>query len=112
MSRFQFRFLAQVKELMPILRLARAAATLMLVCALLVAAAPHTFAQTVRGTILGAVTDPQGAVVVGAAVAARNLDTGVERTSMSGGAGDCSSPELPIGRYEVRGHATGFQPYS
>jgi len=38
-------------------------------------------AQTFRGTILGTVTDPQGAVVPGAKVRVHNIDTGLERHS-------------------------------
>ncbi|MGA7564529.1 MAG: carboxypeptidase-like regulatory domain-containing protein, partial [Terriglobales bacterium] len=37
--------------------------------------------QTFRGTILGSVTDPSGAVVAGASVKVRNVATGLERTT-------------------------------
>jgi outer membrane receptor protein involved in Fe transport len=112
MSQFRPRSLVKTQPRRRLRRLAHAAATLALICALLVAAAPHTFAQTFRGTILGTVTDPQGAVVVGATVTARNLDTGVERTTITDDTGNFSIPELPIGRYEVKVQATGFQPYA
>ena len=97
MSRSSFRWLA---------------ATLTIVCMLLSAAAPSVSAQTFRGTILGTVTDPQGAFVVGATVTARNLDTGIERSTVTDDAGNYSLPELPIGRYEVKVRATGFRAYS
>ena len=45
----------------------------------LLAASP-TFAQTFRGTILGAVSDSSGAAVPGATVTIKNLDTGLTRT--------------------------------
>jgi hypothetical protein len=38
-------------------------------------------AQTFRGTVLGTVTDPSSAVVSGATVTVRNLNTGLERTT-------------------------------
>jgi len=41
-------------------------------------------AQTFRGTILGTVTDPSGAVIAGAKVTVRNTNTGLERTSADG----------------------------
>src|SRR3954454_6158468 len=97
MSRSSFRWLA---------------AMLTIVCVLLLAAAPPVSAQTFRGTILGTVTDPQGAFVVGATVTARNLDTGIERSTVTDDAGNYSLPELPIGRYEVKVQATGFRAYS
>src|SRR5581483_1509536 len=87
-------------------------ATLTIICTLLLGAVPSTAAQTFRGTILGTVTDPQGAVVASATVTAKNLDTGVERTTTTDEAGNYSIPELPIGRYEVRVQATGFRVYS
>src|SRR6266853_1919505 len=37
--------------------------------------------QTFRGTILGTVTDPSGAVVAGATVKVRNVGTGQERST-------------------------------
>ena len=45
---------------------------------LLTALAGASSAQTFRGTILGTVSDPNGAVVPGAAVTARNVGTGIE----------------------------------
>ncbi len=40
-------------------------------------------AQTFRGTVLGTVTDSSGAVVSGATVKVRNVDTGLERTTQT-----------------------------
>ena len=37
-------------------------------------------AQTFRGTILGTVTDPSGAVIAGAKVTVKNTGTGLERS--------------------------------
>ena len=44
-------------------------------------AAPNLSAQTFRGTILGTVTDPSGAVVAGAKVTVKNTGTGLERAT-------------------------------
>ncbi|MGZ4819025.1 MAG: outer membrane beta-barrel protein, partial [Terriglobales bacterium] len=66
-------------------------------------------AQTFRGTILGNVTDTSGAVLSGASVAARNIATGLQRTTQTTSDGTYSIPELPIGTYEVTVSQPGFQ---
>jgi hypothetical protein len=65
--------------------------------------------QTFRGTVLGSVTDPSGAVVAGATVKVRNLGTGLERTTVTSADGSYSVPELPIGTYTVTVTQSGFQ---
>ena len=60
-----------------------------------------TFAQTVTGTMRGTVTDSSGAVVPGADVVIRNLDTGQERNLKTGSDGVFIAPFLPLGRYTV-----------
>jgi hypothetical protein len=65
--------------------------------------------QTFRGTILGTVTDPSGAVVGGATVKVRNLGTGQERTTTTSADGSYAVPELPIGQYSVTATLTGFR---
>src|SRR5271168_5462020 len=66
-------------------------------------------AQTFRGTILGSVTDAQGAVVAGASVTVKNVGTGLERTTETSVDGSYALPELPIGTYTVTVTLTGFQ---
>src|SRR5436305_10092797 len=66
-------------------------------------------AQTFRGTILGTVTDPSGAVVSGAKVTIKNVNTGLERTTQTSADGSYSVPELPIGTYTVTVTQSGFQ---
>jgi hypothetical protein len=66
-------------------------------------------AQTFRGTILGTVTDPQGAVVAGAKVTVRNVNTGLERTTQTSSDGSYAVPELPTGTYTVTVSQSGFQ---
>ena len=67
--------------------------------------------QTFRGTVLGSVTDPSGAVVAGATVKVRNLGTGLERTTVTSADGSYSVPELPIGSYSVTVSQTGFKTF-
>src|SRR5437868_12333517 len=67
------------------------------------------FAQTFSGTILGTVTDPSGAVVSGAKVTAKNMATGLERTTQTSADGSYSIPELPLGTYTVTVTQSGFQ---
>src|SRR5579872_2009424 len=66
-------------------------------------------AQTFRGTILGTVTDPSGAVLNGAKVTVKNVATGLERTTETSADGSYSLPELPIGTYDVTITQAGFQ---
>jgi len=74
-------------------------------------AAATLSAQTFRGTILGTVTDPSGAVVAGAKVIVKNTGTGLERSTQTSGDGSYSLPELPIGTYTVTITAGGFQTF-
>src|SRR6476660_1460455 len=78
-----------------------------LLCLLLASAS--LLAQTFRGTILGSVTDPQGAVVAGAKVTVHNVNTGLERTTETSADRRYSIPELPIGTYTVSVTQSGFQ---
>jgi hypothetical protein len=68
-------------------------------------------AQTFRGTILGTVTDPSGAVVPGAKVTVKNTGTGLERSTETSADGSYSLPELPIGTYTVTVTQSGFQTF-
>jgi len=61
------------------------------------------------GTIQGTVTDPSGAVVVGASVVAANVDTGVQTTRQTTDAGFFVLSPLPPGEYKVTVTAAGFQ---
>ncbi len=75
----------------------------------LVLATATAGAQMTTGTILGTVSDSGGGVLVGASVTATNLDTGFVRTVRADSAGIYTMPNLPIGRYEVKAEAQGFQ---
>ena len=77
----------------------------------LLLAAVSLSAQTFRGTILGTVTDPSGAVVAGAKVTVKNTGTGLERSAVTSSDGSYSIPELPIGTYNVTITQSGFQTF-
>src|SRR5215212_7337356 len=70
--------------------------------------APATFGQTVTGTLQGTVSDSKGAVVAGADVVIRNLETGQERNIKTNGDGRYDATFLPLGRYVVTASGTGF----
>ncbi len=65
-------------------------------------------AQTVTGTIEGRVSDQTGAVVLGATIMLRNIETGQERSVTSNSEGYYRAPFLPIGPYRVAASQTGF----
>ncbi len=67
------------------------------------------FSQLSTGTISGVVQDTSGAVIAGAMVTVRNVDTGAARTITSDEGGRYVVPVLPVGNYEVRGQQAGFK---
>ena len=74
-------------------------------------AAASLSAQTFRGTILGTVTDPSGAVIPGAKVTVKNTGTGLERSTETSADGSYRLSELPIGTYTVTATQTGFKTF-
>ena len=67
-------------------------------------------AQSTTATIVGSVTDPGGAQVPNASITARNADTGLKRTVVSGEDGSYRIEFLPVGKYVVEVTATsGFK---
>ncbi len=69
-------------------------------------------AQSIQGSVLGAVKDKSGAVVPGAQVTLQNLDDGTAREAVSNGTGDYQFLDTPAGRYSVVISATGFERWS
>jgi Carboxypeptidase regulatory-like domain len=65
----------------------------------------------VTGSISAVVQDPQGAVVVGAKVSAKQLDTNREFKTETNSAGLVALRNLPPGAYSLRIEAGSFQPY-
>jgi hypothetical protein len=60
-------------------------------------------------SISGRVSDPSGAVVVGAQVAARHAETNVTATTVTDSDGRYRFPYLRVGPYEIRVQQPGFQ---
>src|SRR5688572_29256288 len=71
-------------------------------------AASTAAAQDPTGTIEGSITDPSAAVIAGARVAARNLDTGFTREATTAPDGFYRLPLLPVGRYSMTVEAPRF----
>ncbi len=68
-----------------------------------------SFAQP-AATILGRVQDTSGAIVAGAKVSVHNVDTGLDRTVVTGSNGDFELPLLPTtGSYVLTVSKDGFQ---
>ena len=79
------------------------------VALLVLAATPALLAQLPTATILGVVKDTSGAVVPGAALTARNTETGQTRSAVSAADGSYRFAALPVGAYEIRVEHAGFQ---
>jgi hypothetical protein len=65
-------------------------------------------AQT-TSAITGTVKDQTGAVIVGAKVTARNLETNLTRVTVTDAEGRYTFAELRVGRYELRAEQSGFK---
>ena len=65
-------------------------------------------AQGNDATLTGTVTDPSGAVIPGATIAVTDEASGVVRTATSDGRGFFSLVGIPVGAYDVKVSAQGF----
>ena len=65
-------------------------------------------AQSTFGSFVGTVTDPGAAVVPGAIVTAKNLDTGATRSTLTAETGDYTLVNIEPGAYEISVVAKGF----
>ena len=84
----------------------------MLVCLLLAGIAGITtpaLSQSSSSSVNGIITDPVGAVVPGAKVILKNVDTNVERTTVSNSGGDYFFSSVPPARYILTFTAPSFQ---
>ena len=75
---------------------------------LVLGAAGLVWAQA-EASIDGIVTDATGAIVAGATVQVKNVETGAARTLGTDGSGRYDAPSLPIGKYEVTAEHAGFR---
>ena len=73
--------------------------------------ATSAIAQTeaTAADLTGTITDPNGAVVAGATVTAKNAAIGISRTVTSNGDGTYQFIGLPPGEYEVAAEAASFK---
>ena len=82
----------------------------LLLCSLwLMSASKPASAQLGTATISGNVTDPTGAIVVGASVTAVNNATGFRRQTTSNELGQYNLPGLTPGSYSLTVEFTGFR---
>jgi hypothetical protein len=83
-----------------------------LCCAWLCCAGGTVLAQEAinYASVSGRVTDPQGAVVSGATVTARQTATGVSATATTDSAGRFRFPYLRVGPYDLSVTSAGFEP--
>ncbi len=65
-------------------------------------------AQTITSSVNGTITDPEGAVVVGARIAVTNVDTNVSTATTTNAAGVYSVRFLQVGKYVLTIDAPGF----
>src|SRR5437016_44367 len=69
-------------------------------------------AQFETASVLGTVRDPSGAVIGGAKITLRNVNTGITASSKTDAAGSYEFLTVKIGDYRVNAEAAGFAPLS
>jgi len=74
-----------------------------------VACAAQLYGQATYGSIMGTVTDAQGAVIPGATVTAVSEERGTEASAQTNASGNYSITQLLAGTYRVEIEASGFQ---
>lgn len=70
------------------------------------------YSQSDRGTITGTISDPAGAVIAGAPIEAKNLETGAVYNGASSATGNYTLAQIPTGNYEVSVTVPGFKKYT
>lgn len=75
----------------------------------ILAAALLALGQIGGGSLVGNVTDPTGASIVGARIIVRNVDTGVSRETVTNETGYYEFPLLPVGQYRLEAEQQGFR---
>src|SRR5919108_667022 len=92
------------------MRAARSSAAFLgLIFVLVGLSAASAASQALFGTISGTVTDSSGAVVPGATVSVRNVETGVTKTVTSNEVGVYTATNLVPGQYLVEASLSGFK---
>lgn len=110
LERLNVRKSSEAKELLRMQEMRGPRSLFFRLCWLLLILPGLVFGQgSSAGTITGAVTDPTGAAIPAATVTVRNVATNFTREMNTGDAGLYTFSNLPIGRYELRASAAGFQ---
>ena len=73
------------------------------------AMAVMAWGQGATGTIIGNVTDPSGAAIIGAKVTATNTGTGAHTNTATNDTGSYQFVDMPTGLYTITIEATGFR---
>src|SRR5262249_27743938 len=76
---------------------------------LFVSTATVGHAQVTTATVYGTATDPSGALIPGAVVTLRHLQTGAALTKVTGDRGDFQFDFLRVGTYTIQIEAKGFK---
>ncbi|MGA7402951.1 MAG: TonB-dependent receptor [Candidatus Sulfotelmatobacter sp.] len=82
---------------------------LSLAASVILVASPVAAVAAANGSVSGTLNDPSGAVVPGATLTLVNTALKSEYKAVSDGQGFYSFPILPVGHYELKIEATGFQ---
>src|SRR5712691_9936692 len=67
------------------------------------------FAQGSTAAIMGTVKDTSGAVVQGATITVKHIETGLTRAVPADSSGSYNVLSIPVGEYEVTAEKTGFR---
>jgi hypothetical protein len=71
--------------------------------------ASNLIGQVASGTIVGTIRDSSGAIVPGANISCKSVETGVTRTTVAGEVGTYTFPALPVGTYDLEASVGGFK---
>src|SRR5260370_6584914 len=86
------------------------AATIWSICVALLLCLPAA-AQENSATLSGQVLDPSGAGIPGARVVARNVQTGIERVTLTNDTANYTIPLVPNGAYDISDEKEGLKKY-
>jgi len=92
-------------------RTATVLATLAAACLMLPLASVRGQSPAGRGTLMGTVTDPSGAVIPSVTVLANNLDAHTQETATCNAAGEFTLRSVPAGHYTLEVTIPGFKAF-
>ncbi len=84
---------------------------ILVLCLALGFGASTSLGQAVYGTLVGAVTDPQGNAVAGAKVTVTNIAKGTTEETTTNESGNYSVTHLIADSYKIKVEAPGFKAY-